>query len=281
LSLFTGQSAQCDVQVCRRIVDGDHLVARSRAGDDGDVSVADGQSVGQGAADGFVGPAIHCRGGDGDDQGQAELAVPSAADRWAAGGWTDPDRESVFGHRRLSGYPSEIPRSSKRVGPSCRCAVCSFDLWVKARQGAWHTTTEEDFPMSTEIFLNLPVKNVAAAQRFYTGLGYSVNPQFTGENSACLVISEHITAMLLSEPHFKEFTSNEIADTARTTEVIIALSAQSRTAVDELADKALATGGSEPKAPQDHGFMYGRSFTDPDGHHWEVIWMDPAAQGQG
>lgn len=133
--------------------------------------------------------------------------------------------------------------------------------------------------MSTKIFLNLPVKDVAAAQRFYTGLGYAVNPQFTGENSACMMISEHITAMLLSEPHFKEFTANEIADTAKTTEVIIALSAESRAAVDELADKALAAGGSEPKPPQDHGFMYGRSFTDLDGHHWELMWMDPAAQG--
>jgi predicted lactoylglutathione lyase len=130
--------------------------------------------------------------------------------------------------------------------------------------------------MSTKIFLNLPVKNVTTAQRFYTGLGYPTNPQFTGENSACIVISEHITAMLLAEPHFKEFTTNEIADT-NTTEVIIALSADSRTAVDELADRALVTGGSEPKPPQDHGFMYVRTFTDPDGHHWELIWMDPAA----
>jgi predicted lactoylglutathione lyase len=134
--------------------------------------------------------------------------------------------------------------------------------------------------MSTKIFLNLPVKDVAAAQRFYTGLGYSINPQFTGENSACMVISEHITAMLLAEPHFKEFTTNEIA-AANTTEVIIALSAESRAAVDEVADKALATGGSEPKAPQDHGFMYVRTFTDPDGHHWELIWIDTTAQSQG
>ena len=134
--------------------------------------------------------------------------------------------------------------------------------------------------MSTTIFLNLPVKDVAAAQRFYTGLGYSINPQFTGENSACMVISEQITAMLLAEPHFKEFTTNEIADPT-TTEVIIALSAESRAAVDEVADKALAAGGTEPKAPQDHGFMYVRAFTDLDGHHWELIWMDTAALGQG
>ena len=128
--------------------------------------------------------------------------------------------------------------------------------------------------MATQIFLNLPVKDVAAAQRFYTALGYSINAQFTGEQSACVVISEHITAMLLTEPHFKDFTTNEIADATKTTEVIIALSAESRAAVDELADKALAAGGSEPKAPQDHGFMYGRSFSDLDGHHWEVMWMD-------
>jgi predicted lactoylglutathione lyase len=93
-----------------------------------------------------------------------------------------------------------------------------------------------------------------------------------------MVISEHITAMLLAEPHFKEFTTNKIAD-ANTTEVIIALSAETRAAVDEVADKALATGGTEPKAPQDHGFMYVRTFTDPDGHHWELIWMDPAVSG--
>jgi predicted lactoylglutathione lyase len=134
--------------------------------------------------------------------------------------------------------------------------------------------------MSTQIFLNLPVKDVAAAQRFYTALGYSINPQFSGEQSAYVVISEHITAMLLSEPHFKDFTGNEIADATKTTEVIIALSAESRAAVDDLAGKALAAGGSEPKAPQDHGFMYVRSFTDLDGHHWEAAWMDPA-QSQG
>jgi predicted lactoylglutathione lyase len=134
--------------------------------------------------------------------------------------------------------------------------------------------------MSTKIFLNLPVKDVAAAQRFYTGLGYSINPQFTGENSACVVISEHITAMLLAEPHFKEFTTNEITDATKATQVIMALSAESRAVVDEVADKALAAGGSEPKAPQDHGFMYVRSFTDLDGHHWELIWMNTTTPSQ-
>jgi len=135
--------------------------------------------------------------------------------------------------------------------------------------------------MSTKIFLNLPVKDVAAAQEFYTALGYEINAQFTGPDSACVVISEHISAMLLSEPHFKEFTTKEIADATTATEVIIALSADSRAGVDELADKALAAGGSEPKAPQDHGVMYVRSFTDLDGHHWEAAWMDVAAMSAG
>jgi uncharacterized protein len=131
--------------------------------------------------------------------------------------------------------------------------------------------------MSTTIFLNLPVKDVAAAQRFYTDLGYAINPHFTGEDSACVVISEHINAMLMSHPHFKEFAATEIADATTSTEVIIALSADSRAAVDTLADKALAAGGFEPKPPQDHGVMYVRSFTDLDGHHWESGWMDPTA----
>jgi predicted lactoylglutathione lyase len=125
--------------------------------------------------------------------------------------------------------------------------------------------------MSTQIFLNLPVKDVTAAQGFYTELGFTLNPDYSGEQSACFVVSEHITLMLLSEPHFKEFTSNEIADGTKTTEVIIAITAETRAAADELADKALAAGGSEQKAPQDHGFMYVRSFTDLDGHHWELM----------
>lgn len=149
------------------------------------------------------------------------------------------------------------------------------DEWVKAGQRAWHTA--RGLPMSTKIFLNLPVKDVAAAQRFYTGLGYAINPQFTGPDSACVVISEDITAMLMSVPHFQDFTTNDVADATKTTEVIIALSAETRAAADELADKALAAGGTEPKAPQDHGFMYVRSFTDLDGHHWELIWA--AEQG--
>ncbi|MGW7194773.1 VOC family protein [Streptomyces chryseus] len=135
--------------------------------------------------------------------------------------------------------------------------------------------------MNQMIFVNLPVKNLETTKSFFGKLGYSFNPQFSDDSTACLVISDTIFAMLLTEPRFKEFTKKEIADTSTTTEVLLALSAESREKVDELADAALASGGSPAGDPQDHGFMYGRSFQDPDGHTWEVVWMDPAAvEGQ-
>jgi predicted lactoylglutathione lyase len=135
--------------------------------------------------------------------------------------------------------------------------------------------------MSTKIFVNLPVKDLERSKAFFREVGYAFDEQFSDENAACLVISEHIFAMLLVEPFFKTFTSKEIADASSSTEAIIALSPDSRQEVDELADRALAAGGTQGREPQDEGFMYGRSFADPDGHLWEIIWMDMAAvQGQ-
>lgn len=130
--------------------------------------------------------------------------------------------------------------------------------------------------MSTKIFVNLPVQDLARSKAFFTQLGYSFDDRFSDENAACLVISDDIFAMLLTEPFFKTFTKKEIADSRTSTETIIALSTDSRAQVDELADRALAAGGRAAGDPQDHGFMYVRSFNDPDGHHWEVLWMDPA-----
>ena len=130
--------------------------------------------------------------------------------------------------------------------------------------------------MSTKIFVNLPVKDLERSKKFFTALGYSFNPQFTDENAACLVISDDIYAMLLTEPFFKGFMKKEIADSSKTTEVIIALSADSKAEVDQLADKAIEAGAKPVMDPSDLGFMYSRSFLDPDGHHWEVFWMDPA-----
>lgn len=131
--------------------------------------------------------------------------------------------------------------------------------------------------MSTLIFVNLPVKDLERSKRFFTALGYSFNPQFTDENAGCLVISDTIYAMLLKEPFFKTFTKKEIADSTKTTEAIVALGVESRERVDELVDKALAAGGQSSMGTNDQGFMYGRSFQDPEGHLWEVFWMDPSA----
>ncbi|MGW7412818.1 VOC family protein [Streptomyces sp. NPDC054863] len=127
------------------------------------------------------------------------------------------------------------------------------------------------------IFLNLPVKDLEASKNFFAKLGYSFNARFSDDRTASMPISESIVVMLLTEPRFKEFTKKEIADSATTTEALIGLSAESRAKVDELCDAALAAGASPSGETQDHGFMYGRSFQDLDGHNWEIIWMDPAA----
>ncbi|MEV6164012.1 VOC family protein [Streptomyces sp. NPDC052052] len=131
--------------------------------------------------------------------------------------------------------------------------------------------------MQQMIFVNLPVKDLETTKGFFGKLGFSCNPQFSDENTACLVISDTIFVMLLTEPRFREFTKKEVADASASTEVILALSAESREKVDELVDTALASGGSPANPPMDFGSMYGRSFQDPDHHIWEVMWMDPAA----
>jgi len=130
--------------------------------------------------------------------------------------------------------------------------------------------------MSTKIFVNLPVKDLEKSKDFFSKLGYTFNQQFTDEKAASLVINEHIYAMLITEPFFKTFIPNkEIADTTKTKEVLVALSADSKQQVDEFADKAIAAGGKNFRDAEDHGFMYARSFEDLDGHVWEVFWMDP------
>ncbi|MFE5368391.1 VOC family protein [Streptomyces mirabilis] len=127
------------------------------------------------------------------------------------------------------------------------------------------------------IFVNLAVNDVDTSKKFFTELGYTINPQFTTDDCACVVISDTIIAMLLSKQRYADFTKKEIADATKTSEVLLCLSAESREKVDELCDKALAAGGSGTREAQDHDFMYGRAFDDLDGHTWEVMWMDPAA----
>lgn len=131
--------------------------------------------------------------------------------------------------------------------------------------------------MPTLIFVNLPVSDLERSKSFYTALGFEINPQFTDENAACIVISDTIFVMLLVKPFFSNFTSKQLADTSTTAAAINALSADSREEVDALADKAIAAGGVQSNDPQDMDFMYSRSFEDPDGNLWEIVWMDPAS----
>ena len=129
--------------------------------------------------------------------------------------------------------------------------------------------------MSTKIFVNVPVKNLDRSKEFFTAIGFSINPQFTDETAACVVISEDIYAMILTYEKFKQFTPKEIPDATKTSQVLLALSFESRDKVNEIADKALAAGGSIANQPQDYGFMFTRSINDPDGHIWEFFWMNP------
>ena len=131
--------------------------------------------------------------------------------------------------------------------------------------------------MSRMIFVNLPVQDLDASVDFFTKLGFTFNQQFTDENATCMVVSDQDCVMLLVRRFFGTFTTKDVADASSTTEVVLAVSAESREEVDTLVDQALALGGTPTADPQDEGFMYGRSFYDLDGHAWEVIWMDPAS----
>ncbi len=124
------------------------------------------------------------------------------------------------------------------------------------------------------IFVNLPVRDLDASKAFFAALGYAFNPQFTNQDAACMVVSDSIYVMLLVEPFFQTFTRQPLCDARRQTEVITCLSATSRAAVDQLVDKALAAGASEPMPARDYGFMYQRGFQDLDGHLWEIAHMD-------
>jgi uncharacterized protein len=128
----------------------------------------------------------------------------------------------------------------------------------------------------SKIFVNLAVKDLEKSIAFFKAIGFTFNPQFTDKTAACMVMSEDIYAMLLTHEKIKQFTKKEIADAHKTTEVLTALSVESKAKVHELTDKAIAAGATEPRPPQDYGFMFGRSFEDPDGHIWELFWMDPA-----
>jgi predicted lactoylglutathione lyase len=130
---------------------------------------------------------------------------------------------------------------------------------------------------SRKLFVNLAVDDLDRSVDFFTKLGFSFDQRFTDESATCMLVGEDAYVMLLVRPRFQDFTKKEIVDSTSQTEAILALSAESREDVDDLADKALASGGSPANDPMEMDFMYGRSFHDPDGHLWEVFWMDMAA----
>jgi predicted lactoylglutathione lyase len=131
--------------------------------------------------------------------------------------------------------------------------------------------------MATQIFVNMAVKDLPRSMAFWKALGYSFNAQFTDETAACLVFSENVYAMLLTHAKFKDFSPNPICDTSKHTEVLLALSCESKTEVAEKMKKALDAGARRFSEPKDYGFMVQDSFQDLDGHVWELFHMDPAA----
>lgn len=133
--------------------------------------------------------------------------------------------------------------------------------------------------MSKMLFVNLPVTDLDRSKSFYEAVGAANNLAFTDETAACMVFTDSIYAMLLTHEKWAQFTSKTIVDAHKSAQVLLCLTMDSRDAVDEQVTKAVKAGGkADPTPTQDHGgFMYGRSFEDPDGHIWEIMWMDPAA----
>ena len=135
--------------------------------------------------------------------------------------------------------------------------------------------------MSRLLFLNLPVADLAASRAFFGALGFEFNEKFSDQGAACMIVSEQAYVMLLQRDRFAEFVTKPLANPAESTALTACVSAASREEVDALADAAGAAGAGAAKGPQDYGFMYQRSFYDPDGHLWEVAWMDPVAVEKG
>ena len=132
--------------------------------------------------------------------------------------------------------------------------------------------------MARQIYVNLPVKDLARTRSFFSSLGFAFEAKFTNENALCMVIGENMFVMFLLESFFRTFTKKELCDATRCTEMLLCLSCDSRQEVDDFVATAVAAGGTIAREPEDHGFMYGHAFQDPDGHIWELLAMDPAVR---
>jgi len=137
--------------------------------------------------------------------------------------------------------------------------------------------------MERLIFINLPVRDLDRSTRFYEAMGARKEPKFSNERAAMMVLSDVIHVMLLTHDFYSTFTTKPVADAHQSSQVLLCLSADSREGVDAMVEKADGSGGRADPGPKQEigGMMYGRSFEDPDGHHWEIMWMDPAAAEQG
>lgn len=131
--------------------------------------------------------------------------------------------------------------------------------------------------MAKQLFVNLPVADLPASITFFTALGFSFNPQWTDEAATCMIVGDNIFVMLLSRERFQTFTPKPVADARESSEVLVCLALDSRQEVDRMVSQAVMGGGSIFKEAEDHGFMYGHAFQDPDGHIWELIHLSPPA----
>jgi hypothetical protein len=127
--------------------------------------------------------------------------------------------------------------------------------------------------VATQIYVNLPVTDLDRSVAFFTRLGFAFDPQFSDENATCMIVDENIFVMLLVDRYFATFTPKPVADATKATEVLLCITRDTRDAVDRMVADAIAAGGTAPRLPKDHGFMYQHGFHDPDGHVWELIWM--------
>jgi len=184
---------------------------------------------------------------------------------------------------------ARLQLAARRLGCQVRLRNASVELiQLVAFMGLTDVLPDEHEPqqggtMSTnrKLFVNLAVGDLGRSVDFFTTLGFSFDPRFTDENATCMLVGEDAYFMLLVASRFGDFTKQELVDSHRQTEAILALTAESREEVDTFADLALASGGSPANDPTEiPDFMYGRSFRDPDGHHWEIFWMNPAALEQ-
>jgi hypothetical protein len=135
--------------------------------------------------------------------------------------------------------------------------------------------------MTTDVFINIPTTDLERAKTFFVELGWSINPHFTNDDAACVIVDDHVFLMVLTRKFFATFTDKPIADPHASLQIEISLSRPSREAVDELVDAAITAGGKEPRAAQDYGFMFSRGFEDPDGNLFGAVWMDAAAAAGG